>query len=305
MADPASTRIYRQLREQIVSGVLAPGARVPSAREIVRTWGVAIATASKALARLRDDGLVTARRGAGTTVAARKPPPAPAAGHELRAERIVAAAIALADRGGLAAVSMRTIAGELGTATMSLYRHVASRDQLIERMVDAAFAELTLPAAMHGGWRPRLERFARGLWQLFVRHPWLPHAMSIARPQLTPSGMAHTEWALAALADTGLDLASKIRTTIALVAHARAHALDLERERNAYQDSGMTVDEWFAAHADTLDRITMRRMPMLAQVAAAADLALDPETLFGFGLERLLDGVFALIGGATSRGPAR
>src|SRR5262245_3025938 len=152
MVDPASTRIYRQLREQIVSGVLPPGSRVPSARAIKKTWGVAIATASKALARLREEGLVTARRGAGTTVAARKSSSAPRApggssGDDLRIDRIVAAATALADRSGLAALTMRTLASELGVATMSLYRHVTNRDQLVERMVDAAFAEIPLPTS--------------------------------------------------------------------------------------------------------------------------------------------------------------
>ena len=97
-------------------------------------------------------------------------------------------------------------------------------------------------------------------------------------------------------ADTDLDLAARMRTTIMLVAHARAHALDLERERHAYQDSGMTVDEWFIAHASALHRITGRGgLRLLAEAAAAPDLALDPDTLFAFGLERLLDGVAVLI----------
>jgi hypothetical protein len=89
-----------------------------------------------------------------------------------------------------------------------------------------------------------------------------------------------------------LDLATKIRIAISLIAHARAHALDLEREHHARQDSGMPVDEWFDAHATTFGAIvTARSLPLLAQVAATPAIALDPDPVFGFGLERMLDGI--------------
>jgi len=299
MEDSASTQIYRELRDRIVTGALAPGDRIPSARQIKKQWGVAIATATKALARLQQDGLVSATRGVGTTVVAKKAVPRPtsgAAAHALGVDRIVACATAIADHQGIAALSMRSIASELGVATMSLYRHVPSRDALIDLMIDAAYGEVRLPPAPPGDWRARLALFARGQWQLYVRHPWLPHAMSITRPQLTPNGMAHTEWAMTALDGTGLDLAAQIRVAIACTAHARAHALDLELERHATLDSGMTPDEWFAAQAETLHAITTtRELPLLARVAAAPDIALDPETVFMFGLECLLDGVAVLI----------
>jgi len=299
MKDPASARIYRELRDRIIAGTLAPGDRVPSARQIKKQWGVAIATASKALARLRQDGLVSAIRGVGTTVAAKKPGPRAATGsaHELGVGRIVACATAIADHQGIAALSMRAIASELGVATMSLYRHVPGRDQLVDLMIDAAYGEVTLPAVPPAGWRARLTLLARGQWQLYMRHPWLPHVMSIARPQLAPNGMAHTEWAMRALDGTGLDLAAQIRVAIVLAAHARAHALDVERERHATLDSGMTVDEWFEAQAETLHAIiAARSLRLLARVAAAPEIALDPETVFLFGLDRLLDGVAVLIG---------
>jgi AcrR family transcriptional regulator len=298
MKDSGSSRIYRHLREQILTGALGSGDPVPSARQIKQTWGVAIATASKALARLRQDGLVVARQGVGTMVAARSPtpPPAAAGAHELGVGRIVACAIAIADRTGLPALSMRTIATELGAATMSIYRYIAGKEQLVELMIDAVFGEATLPASPPAGWRARLELYARALWKTFLRHPWLPHVMSLVRPQLAPNGMVYTEWAMRALEGTGLDLATKIRTAISLVAHARAHALDLEREHHARQDSGMTVDEWFGAQAATLNAIiAARSLPLLAQVAATPAIALDPDTLFGFGLERLLDGIAVLI----------
>ena len=74
MTEPPSVRIAAELRAQIERGELAPGERVPSAREITRRWGVAIATATRVLAALRDDGLVRAVPGVGTVVVA---PPEP------------------------------------------------------------------------------------------------------------------------------------------------------------------------------------------------------------------------------------
>src|SRR6516225_6827281 len=101
------------IRTRITLGKLAPGEPIPSARAITREWGVAVATATRAVAVLRDEGLVDARPGVGTVVAIR---PARIRGHretsatELTTERIVATAIDIADTEGLPAVSMRRIA---------------------------------------------------------------------------------------------------------------------------------------------------------------------------------------------------
>ena len=102
---------------------------MPSARQIVRDWNVPIATATKALAQLRKEGLVRVEPGVGTIVKGDRAP-------DLSRERIVEAAIAIADDEGTAALSMRTVAKELGVATMSLYRHVPSKDALFTLMAD-------------------------------------------------------------------------------------------------------------------------------------------------------------------------
>ena len=147
MTGPASTRIAAEIRGQIQSGELAAGKRVPSTREITRRWGVAMATASKVLATLKEEGLVRTRPGVGTVVAGtsssrtRGSARARDAEATLTRERIVAAAIAVADIEGLGALSMRRVAVELDVATMSLYRHVRDKDDLLTCMVDAAFGE--------------------------------------------------------------------------------------------------------------------------------------------------------------------
>src|SRR4051812_2488651 len=118
-AVPPYRRIVHEGRRRIEAGELRPGDRVPSARAITKEWGVAIATATKAHAALREEGLTISRPGVGTVVAG----PAPRRDHELTRDRIVATAIAIADADGLAELSMRRIAGALGVSTMSLYRH--------------------------------------------------------------------------------------------------------------------------------------------------------------------------------------
>ncbi|HET9302114.1 MAG TPA: helix-turn-helix domain-containing protein [Propionibacteriaceae bacterium] len=91
----------------------------------------------------------------------------------LSTERIVGAAIAVADREGLGALSMRRVAVELDVATMSLYRHVRDKDDLLIRMMDAAFAEWQVPPPQSGdSWQETVAVAARRLWQLFRRHLW-------------------------------------------------------------------------------------------------------------------------------------
>src|SRR6201996_1590791 len=182
MAEPPYARIAAELRGQIERGELTAGQRVPSTREITARWGVAMATASRVLAALRQDGLGHPVPGVGTGVsdgsaadrppAASRPaadrPPAPRPGADRGpgdAERIVAAAIRVADAEGLAALSMRRVATELGTAPMSLYRHVTDKDGLVLQMMNTVFARGRLPDPPAGWRRPR-RLAARTLWAM-------------------------------------------------------------------------------------------------------------------------------------------
>src|SRR5439155_3120259 len=202
--------IVAELRQQIEAGALAPGDTVPSTREITRRWDVAMATATKVLTELRHAGLVRAVPGVGTVVSgARKPaPPRPRAHPDggLSRQRIVRTAITIADAEGLAAVSMRRVATDLGVATMSLYRHVADKDDLIMHMLDEAFGSRPMPAQPPDDWRARLELATRLLWTLCRTHPWLAPAMSMTRPQAMPNAMPYTEFVLQSLDGHGLSL---------------------------------------------------------------------------------------------------
>jgi AcrR family transcriptional regulator len=260
-----------------------------------------VATASRAVAVLREEGLVSARPGFGTVVAPR--PARTRRGREtpdrdVNAERILATAIDIADAEGLASVSMRRIAIELGVATMALYRHVRGKQHLLLLMADTVMGQVQLPETRPPGWRAQLELVARLQWAGYRRHPWLARIVSMTRPTAIPGGMKHTEWALAALAgfDPGLDRNTLLHLVVNLFAYVRGCAMNVEMELESEQDTGLTDEQWLEAQTVQFERVLISgQFPQLAGLFQAPGVDLDADTLFEFGLQRLLDGYAALI----------
>lgn len=122
---------------------------------------------------------------------------------------ITAAAVELADREGLEAVSMRRVASVLGTGAASLYRYVATRDDLLDLMTDSTAGEYQLPAPS-GDWQADLLAVARQARQIMRRHPWLP-ALVVGRPALGPHGIDLLEHVLDVLAGHPADPARKLQ----------------------------------------------------------------------------------------------
>src|ERR1044072_1258068 len=233
----SSARTATERGRRTGAGELSPGDRVPSTRQIVADWGVAMATASKALAILRQDGLVEAVPGVGTVVAGDQASAAHSGPGDLTAERIVRMAITIADMEGLGAVSMRRVATELGVATMSLYRHIPNREKLTELMADTTIGDHPLPARPRGDWRAQLETVMRLQWAVYRRHPWLAQTISMARPQFLPNLVTHAEWSLRALAPFGLPVDVALHTHITAFSFVRATALSNEAELEARGDT--------------------------------------------------------------------
>jgi AcrR family transcriptional regulator len=123
-------------------------------------------------------------------------------------EQITAAAIAIADRDGLDAVSMRAVAAALGTGAASLYRYIETREDLLDLMADAAGAEYEF-AAPTGDWVADLIAVGQQARAIMRRHPWLA-ALVIARPVLGPHGLTLLERVLRMLADVPASLAAKL-----------------------------------------------------------------------------------------------
>ena len=296
----ASTKIATELRRRISAGELGPGDRVPSTRQIVADWGVAMATASKALAILRQDGLVEAVPGVGTVVAGGQTKAEHGGPADLTADRITRMAITIADLEGLGAVSMRRVATELGVATMSLYRHVASREKLTELMADTVIGDHPLPRP-RGDWRAQLKTVMRLQWAVYRRHPWLAQTISMARPQFLPNLVTHAEWSLRALAPFNLPIDVMLHTHITAFSFVRATALSNESELEARRDTGLTGDEWMELQHDAAEAIQRTdRYPNLARLIDEDDFELDYDELFEFGMRTLLDGLALSVRSAAS-----
>ncbi|MFF2789547.1 GntR family transcriptional regulator [Streptomyces sp. NPDC058049] len=319
--DPPYLRIVAAIRRRIADGELAPGDRVPSTRQIAAQWGVALATATKALTTLRLEGLVEARPRIGTVVAGsapaapaapaarRRPSPAPDTEPELTVERIVRAAVEIADAEGLAALSMRGVAARLGVAAMSTYRYVPSKEDLILLMADAAFGEESYPAEAPAHWRARVEVGARTLWGLYRKHPWLARISPLTRPLLLPNLLVHGEWMLAALDGRGLDPTTLFDIHVLLYSHVQGLAVHLELEADAEAATGQSEDQWMDSRAPVLQELVdSGRFPTFAKVVGSFedgyDLRLD--ALFDLGLRALLDGLTPVVEGrGRSLGPRR
>ena len=289
MNSSVSERIVDELRGRIRSGELAAGDLLPSARQITRDWHVAIATAPRVHAALRDEGLAETLPGGGVVV--RRPKTASRTRRSPRGDVIVATAITIADSEGLDAVSMRRLAVELDTAAMSLYGHVADKEQLLLRMLDVAMGEWRAPERADADWRDCLEAAARGLWQQFRRHPWLASALSLTRPAIVSGGIGWTEWVLAALAEHVPDLSARFDIHLALFGFVRSAAIDLEAESAATAVTGLDADEWMDTQLPALRAIaeTTGHPHFIELMGHPYDFSLD--RIFDRGLRYFLDGL--------------
>jgi len=217
----------------------------------------------------------------------------------LSPERIVREAIALADRDGLEAVTMRRLAEALGVGPMALYTYVPGKAELLDLMLDRAYAEMERTAPAGDGWRDRLTAVARDNRALFEAHPWAA-AVSTARPPLGPGLMAKYEYELDALASTGLDDVELDAALTFVLDFVRSSALAAQEARALGADTGISDEQWWAANAPLLERILdPDAYPTAARVGSAAGAAqggaYSADHAWAFGLERVLDGLGVLV----------
>ncbi len=242
--------------------------------------------------------------------------------------RIVSAAVQVADAEGLDAVSMGRVAAALGAAPMSLYRHVAGKDELRTLMVDAAWGAPPDGALSDGalsdgalsdrplsdralsdralsdragpgeGWRAGLARWAWALRTGARRHPWVVRIPLNSLPIL-PNEVGWFELALACMRDTGLTEARKASVIMLLAGYVRNLATTEADIAAAIQASGLTPLEWMSSYPRILAGLAdPQRFPALTQFIAAGVFEAEdgPDDEFIFGLDRILDGLEALIG---------
>ena len=213
---------------------------------------------------------------------------------------IGAAAVALADAQGLAAVSMKAVAEALGMTTMSLYRYLDAKEHLFEVMLDQAYGP---PAAVEepadgAGWRDRLAAWAHALAGALLAHPWIVE-VPMTSPPTTPSVLGWTDRGVAAFAGTGLDGQQRLSSLLLVDGFVRQHVrLSLQLGLAPTSSPGGADDATGGAvYATRLAQLVdPARLPHLAEASSALEDDGDFYTEeLEFGLGVLLDGIAALV----------
>ena len=202
----------------------------------------------------------------------------------LSRERVVEAAVALADREGIEAVSMRRLAQELGSEPMSLYTHVRNKEDLLDAMVDAVIDEF--PRDVDGDdWKASLRQTVLGARRVILGHPWMPRVVE-TRTTPGPAVPRYFNWIIGVLREGGFSLEQT---------HHALHILGsrvLGFTQDAYDDSGDLSPEEAAAFAGQI-RDTM---PYVAEMALSATHdgplgGCDSDLEFAFALDFILNGL--------------
>ena len=218
----------------------------------------------------------------------------------LSVDAIVEAAIEVGDAEGLGAVSMARVAQELGFTTMSLYRYVTSKDELLQLMWNAS-AQGAEELVLEGdGWRPRLRMWATIQREMIDRHPWITQ-MPMAAPPLAPNSLTFVERGLETLDGTGLTDIDKLRVIGLLSSYTLSEARmahDAARAAAEAASAGGTTAWSFEALLREL--VDEQTYPLLHQIAWSAEIGGSPSGFdehqeFMFGVDRILDGTQVLI----------
>lgn len=165
-------------------------------------------------------------------------------GEKLSRERIVAAAIELADTDPRGEVTMRAIAGKLGTRSpMALYRYVDNKDALADLMLDEMYGLVELPDST--GWRGCLHALGHSAGEVVQRHPWFAR-LAFSRPPIGPNALACYDTCLAALEPLGLDAATRMGCINTVLHHVYSTGLALLEEQAMRQRVGVASEEELA-----------------------------------------------------------
>jgi AcrR family transcriptional regulator len=198
---------------------------------------------------------------------------------ELSIEGIVDAAVRIADSDGLSAVSMASVASALGFTTMSLYRYVSAKDDLLMLMQESGTGLPPLSIGEADSWREGLTRWYRATLAVYAAHPWLLDIPLASEPS-TPNNLAWIDAGLGVLADSPLDEQSRVAALLLLSGYSRWQGQVIRNQ------DGPTLP------ARTLaELITPEQFPYLAPAIAAGAFSADEGRSYEFGLLRILDGL--------------
>jgi AcrR family transcriptional regulator len=209
----------------------------------------------------------------------------------LSQSRVVEAAMKVADAEGVDALTMRRVAETLGFTTMSLYRHVPGKSELLDLMVDAAWGETE--HAPKGPWRDGLEFFARQMWAMYRAHPWMLQ-LTTSRRMPGPQAMTRQDAAFAVVSELGLETEEIVAVVTAVSHFVDGVGRTMADRVKAERESGVSDEEWWGSTDSLWAHFTPDRLPMMTHIwnSGGFDRQLDE---FEFGLARVLDGLVAFV----------
>lgn len=206
----------------------------------------------------------------------------------LSLETIARSAIEIADTDGIPALSMQRVAGDLGFTKMSLYRYVATKAELMAVMIDTAVGKPPRLDGVPGGWRPKLEEFARLLAETWERHPWLP-TVTVGNRVMGPNEIGWIDAAVSTLSETPLTGGERMASVFLVFAHVR----NTQSTAAAGTQPWSTEDSVAATIGDLMTRHGSR-FPALTRAMADTGDVLDDNGR-RFGLDRIFDGIDRLL----------
>lgn len=214
---------------------------------------------------------------------------------ELSIKKIVEAAIVIADRDGLAAVSMSRVAQSLGFTTMSLYRYITSKEDLLVLMQDA-ICDIPIPAEVAGKpWRVEMREYVWACIDVFHKHPWYGD-ISITSVPLTPNNLLVIDWMLRIMKDFPLNDFEKMSFLLLVSSYSRACGLIVRDMDKAIRDGASPEAFSGIPYGAALKQLVKPdRFPHLHPILMAGAYTDEVENPIGndldFGLERILDGI--------------
>jgi AcrR family transcriptional regulator len=192
--------------------------------------------------------------------------------------------VEIADERGGDAVTMREVASRLGVKAMSLYNHVANKDDILDGMVDLMVAQLDLPTDVDC-WRETMRRRAISAHRVFERHPWLPRLLD-SNESNGPATLRYFDWTLGILAGASFSMDGALRAFSLLDSYIYGFGI---QELNFSADSDVSLEERAEA---LIEFLPTEKYPHLHRIALhAMQVGYDAEADFAFGLEIILDGL--------------
>jgi AcrR family transcriptional regulator len=206
----------------------------------------------------------------------------------LSRERVLAAAVSLVDEAGLGSLTMRELGQRLGVEAMSLYNHVANKDDILDGMVDLIVSEINLPSDT-ADWKEAMRRRATSAQAVFTRHPWASGLVD-SRQSSGPARLRYFDWVVGTLRRAGFSLEMSARAFSILDSYVYGFG---RQQLNLSAGSDMSPEEMAEAfsHAIPADEYPYLREMVDYAITSVHDDGAD----FEFGLSLILDGLERLL----------